>query len=377
MNLTFLAAGVGVLGLICFAASFLLAIRIPRFDQVFGGLPTQFKVHHVVGILSLVFTLAHIFFEFASFGKDGFLLLFELSESGNLSGWIAFFGLTGVVALAIGGPKNHRHWRIIHFSSIAFFLAACWHAWVMQNTWPGVVVFAGILGMLGILASHVFHNTPFWGNKYRIETRSVGRTSRFVLAPKNSNYRLKFLPGQFVFVRFLRKGLSRQWHPFSLASSPADQKLEIIVKALGKDTSHLDLLEVGDEVDVEGPFGFWRRSTDARQLWIAGGVGIVPFVSLKRTELKQHVHLIYCVNSPTDIVHPELWQTNECFMSTFLVASKGELIDRNLIKDALHKLGDCEVYLCGPPAFMKVVKMILKEVAFPMNKLFSEDFKLW
>ncbi len=60
--------------------------------------------------------------------------------------------------------------------------------------------------------------------------------------------------------------------------------VRVTVKALGDYTSHLqELIQPGMPAVLGGPhgrFSHWR-GTD-RQLWIAGGVGVAPFISWLR-----------------------------------------------------------------------------------------------
>jgi predicted ferric reductase len=88
-------------------------------------------------------------------------------------------------------------------------------------------------------------------------------------------------PGQFAFVTFDEKEGA---HPFTIAS--ADQGNRIIsfqIKALGDYTNSLAArLHAGQAVRVEGPYGRFdiaRCNRRARQIWIAGGIGVTPFLA--------------------------------------------------------------------------------------------------
>ena len=88
-------------------------------------------------------------------------------------------------------------------------------------------------------------------------------------------------PGQFAFVTFdPREGA----HPFTLASADrGDHTVDFQIKALGDYTRKLaGRLRPGQKVQVEGPYGRFdlaRCHPDARQIWIAGGIGITPFLA--------------------------------------------------------------------------------------------------
>ena len=61
--------------------------------------------------------------------------------------------------------------------------------------------------------------------------------------------------------------------------------MRIVVKACGDFTGQLvGSVDVGDVVQVEGPYGHLtqRHFKSSEQVWIAGGIGITPFLSLAR-----------------------------------------------------------------------------------------------
>ena len=94
---------------------------------------------------------------------------------------------------------------------------------------------------------------------------------------------IKYKSGQFVFVRFYNQRLTKESHTFSIASKSNDETLRIVVKKLGDYTSNMEELKVGDKVAVEGPYGRFNYKNYSRdQVWIAGGIGITPFLGMVR-----------------------------------------------------------------------------------------------
>jgi predicted ferric reductase len=88
-------------------------------------------------------------------------------------------------------------------------------------------------------------------------------------------------PGQFAFVTFDDKEGA---HPFTIASADhGDSTISFQIKALGDYTNGLAArLQPGQAVRVEGPYGRFdiaRRNPRARQIWIAGGIGVTPFLA--------------------------------------------------------------------------------------------------
>lgn len=74
----------------------------------------------------------------------------------------------------------------------------------------------------------------------------------------------------------------REPHPFTIASPPGADELRFVIRDLGDWTARLgDVVQVGDRVRVEGPYGRFRPLPRRPRptVWIAGGVGITPFLA--------------------------------------------------------------------------------------------------
>jgi len=93
-------------------------------------------------------------------------------------------------------------------------------------------------------------------------------------------------PGQFVLVAFGDGQAYRgcgEYHPFTVSGIEADGGLRVGIKALGTCSQRLQSLEPEVLVRLQGPFGsFLLDSPFVPQLWIAGGVGITPFMAALR-----------------------------------------------------------------------------------------------
>ena len=121
--------------------------------------------------------------------------------------------------------------------------------------------------------------------EYRVESVKAinDRVVAIEMAPRGRA--MRFSPGQFVFVQFFQRGISTEAHPFSVSSTPEDGRLRIVVKALGDYTSRLPALRRGAVARIEGPFGKFSHHNcpNRKQVWIAGGIGITPFLSMAGT----------------------------------------------------------------------------------------------
>jgi ferredoxin-NADP reductase len=99
--------------------------------------------------------------------------------------------------------------------------------------------------------------------------------------------RMDHVPGQHYVVRLTAPDGYTAQRSYSVASSPGDPLVELFVERLddGEVSTHLaDVVEPGDVLEVRGPLGgwfVWEGATPA--LCVAGGTGVVPFVSMLRS----------------------------------------------------------------------------------------------
>src|SRR3970040_78401 len=108
----------------------------------------------------------------------------------------------------------------------------------------------------------------------------------------------KHRAGQFLFVRFPSEKDLNESHPFTISSAPSEDVLRLTIKASGNFTRDLfSNLKAGSDAVVEGAYGsFDYRTGGGKQIWVAGGIGITPFLSFIRdleTDLGHDVDFYY------------------------------------------------------------------------------------
>lgn len=95
-----------------------------------------------------------------------------------------------------------------------------------------------------------------------------------------------YSPGQFAWLSLRASPFALQEHPFSISSSPTGAgPLQFTIKELGDFTSTIGAIKVGEVAYVDGPYG--NFSIDAHPVasgyvFVAGGVGIAPIISMLR-----------------------------------------------------------------------------------------------
>ena len=304
---------IGAMSLVLMAWSFVLAVRIPLLEPIFGGLDSAYRVHRWAGALAIPTMLFHAGSAEIS---GGFLEVSAATARTALD--MASIGMLiglGLFVLSILRWMPYRWWRLTHKLFGVPYAFAVWHVytvekpyqnWSPQGTFLNLIMAAGLVAYLHRL---IVRDMILRGLRYRVVSATrVGTALDIVLEPLGKD--LDYHPGQFAVVKFQKAGLSEP-HVFTIAAPPGSRHLRFFVRRLGDWTAKLyDTELVGLEVLVEGPYGtFEATKKDAPTVWVAGGVGITPFLS-NSTVLPPGSDnppvLFYCVRDRADAMGIDL-----------------------------------------------------------------------
>jgi ferredoxin-NADP reductase len=117
--------------------------------------------------------------------------------------------------------------------------------------------------------------------------------------------RFDYIPGQFQFITFLRnRGLPEEEHHWTISSSPTQEGfVASTIKALGDFTSTIGETRPGDKAVIHAPFGrfsYLFHPDEKELVFIAGGVGITPLMSMLRymRDKKESIPVTLLYGSP-------------------------------------------------------------------------------
>jgi len=212
-----------------------------------------------------------------------------------------------------------------------------------------------------------FYNTKILYTSF--ETHNV---KRFILE-KPEGY--EFNPGQYALIAIDTPELKEETRPFSFTSSKDDSIIEFTIKSYPEHngvTARLHQLEPGSRLLISEP-----RRMDAYQgpgLFIAGGTGITPFLSIlrglsKTTEGRKELEqsfLLFSNRTERDIIAQKELNFVLGKRARFIITepelnAKPERINEELISGILKQsnLSGKPAYLCGPPGFVEEAKKML------------------
>jgi predicted ferric reductase len=386
----------GILGSSLWAMNLWFIVRLPWQDRVFGGLDQVYFLHHFMGSLAYVLLLAHpltlALGRWAVSPEAAAALLFPaLKPFAIFAGWLALLGLMGVIFATFLWKLPYALWKHLHAGSAVAYALAIYHvvAAAPSSVWsePGHVLLASY-GILGVAAlGYRFLIERAWVQRYDYVVQSVthlnDKAVQVEMTPLGE--RLAFEPGQFVFVAFFDgrdyKGCA-EYHPFTVRSSPTGTNLGVIIKALGDCTCHIQRITSGVLARVQGPYGAFFKGveTDKPQVWVAGGIGITPFLSMAQSLSEQTapVDLYYLARNPDDFIGLEDLRAVSSKIKNFGVFPLTAGDDQRPTIEAMLRhsgpLTDREFFLCGPPPMVNELTLRLEGLGVPAAQIHTERF---
>ena len=390
-----LGIGAGILGMSMMLVAASLSVRLPWFDRWFGGLPHMWLIHRGIGFGAFVLIMVHVL-----------LLGFAAMPAGlsasittmfpPLANWPVWMGWLALIAMVVflgptfqffGRPPHYQRWKKLHLVSALATVFALLHLFPLaRELWLWVILAALAVG--AIVWRKVL--SPSLG-RYEYEVTGVEELVRGVveIRLKPRGKRMEYEAGQFVYLTPMDTSLSaghNEEHPYTISSHPGDDELRIGIKALGDASGALQNVTVGSKAYVEGPYGdFYDRSyPERKQLWLAGGIGVTPFVSgaraMKAGQVQEDddVHLVYLANDHQRAYYLDdliaMGDTTEQLTVTPHYYRQEGPLSAEFLREHCPDFDEREVYMCGPPGMTAHLRQVLTQSGVPNSRIHSEAF---
>jgi predicted ferric reductase len=208
-------------------------------------------------------------------------------------------------------------------------------------------------------------------------------TTEVTLRAKKQSIK-KHRAGQFLFVRFPGDKDLNESHPFTISSAPSEETLRLTIKASGDFTRELFAqLKDGANAIVEGPYGMFNYKTGgAKQIWIAGGIGLTPFLSFLRDmngNLAHDVDLYYTVRHPEEAIFLDEIESIDKKNSRLKVyprytAKEGSLTIEYIVQNSGGNVSGHHVYMCGPLPMVQAFEKKFLALKVPKENIHFEEF---
>lgn len=396
---------------ICMALGMVLATRPRSVETSFGGLDRMYRLHKQLGVAAMLLYVAH-FVTVPGGPEPGAMAVATATEEGgatvlpaesavpneeeevpvDLFGLMAMIGFSSLIIITLNRKIPYHRWFRTHrlmgvcYSILAIHVGLAFYdgGSIPLFSPPGTVL--ALFLIVGLGASAYRQVLRPRRGKHRFIVAAVNRLERateVVLKPKDGMF--PFEPGQFAFVTIDAAGF-REAHPFTISSGATENELRFTMKVLGDYTRRVrcDLVE-GAEAEVEGPYGrFNPLNGSEKQVWVAGGIGITPFLSVLRTMASGHgkvIRLYYCVRTAAEALFFDELEGLASDLGDVTIArfdsDAGARIDAQAIKrDLGGELGNWSFFLCGPRPMVAAVSEGLRKQRVSARRIHNEEFEL-
>ncbi|MGC1430007.1 MAG: ferric reductase-like transmembrane domain-containing protein, partial [Albidovulum sp.] len=359
------------------------ATRISGVESVFGGLDRVYVLHKWAGIFAMLAILLHDTIDADMRGLGTETVLNDLAET---VGEVSLYGLLILVVISVATFIPYHLWKWTHKAMGAFFVAGTFHfAFILKpfamsdpaGLYTGLFCVAGVISYLWTLLPDRMRMS----RKYEISAiDDIGETTAITMRPVGKGLAPK--PGQFGVFQFAG-ATTAEPHPFSFSRIEADNTLRITVKKLGDFTRHLGRsIAVGQAVRVQGPFGRFHLRGTGPQVWIAGGIGITPFLTWAEAldAEADHVDMLYCARSKNDAPHlseiEAIAAAKPNLSLHVMLSSEGQRISGDGVAETVgSNLTNAKIAFCGPLSLRQSLQSSLRTHGVTPRNFHYEEFE--
>ncbi len=399
------SVALGFIGLAMIALQFVITARIDHINGPYG-IDVIYRFHRHISIVAFLLILAHPLILFLAEPAEYLPLLAVWDAPARaVMAWAALLGLVAIVVSSIWRIRlglSYEAWRVLHgILAIIILALALGHALgvghYLAQFWQQALWIA-MGGLVVLVTTYVRLIKPFLMKRrpWQVANVTPERGNCWTLELEPRGHRgIRFRPGQFAWITVGPSVWMVQEHPFSFSTSAErTDRVGFTIKENGDFTNQIGRIAPGTEAYLDGPHGVFtidRRPGVEGAVYIAGGIGITPMMSMLRTLADrgdQRPHLLIYANQDWESVtfRDELPQLEQRLnLRTVHVLQKppdqwqGEtgminapLLDRHLPQ----RRGHHEHYICGPAPMITAAHQALAQVGVPLERIESEEFVL-
>lgn len=393
------------------------AARPKWLEKHLNGLDRSYRFHKWLGIFALLGALTHWFFSELNIWliKLGWFIPSEnynpsrvmtpsvinpviFAHQYHLAELFGALGLYLAVILIVVALVKHIPYHI--FARYHKLLALCYlliifhvailctiSEWgVLLDCLLVVFFIFGVWGSFIVLTQRIGNH-----RKYRaevIDSEFIEKSGLYSLSVKMLDKWPGHKPGQFVFLNFDNDNESP--HPYTIASVWDSSQVEFsfIIKDEGDYTARMHkVIKLDDKLTIEGPYGgFTFEDNYSHQIWIAGGIGVAPFIARlqylgadENSQLrKQNIVLYYCCVTGDPFLADHLKDLAKAANVKLYIISEIEegRLEGQQLRQRIANMEHCSIWFCGPDEFADELYNDLKEHGLKNKQFHRELFEI-
>lgn len=390
----YISAIAGYSGIMLLLWNFVLGTRSVS-TLFFKDYAKTIKLHSWIGKYGTLLIFLHPILVMISYSKSLFFVILPSFSSefenaityGRAALWIIL--VIWISSALLKSKVSYRPWKYLHLGAYISIPFALLHVPDTGSSYAASIsaklyFFTVVIGFLIFLAIRLRGALNLNKSKYSISLQKEVSPEVFViqLTPQ-SIYQLTPKPGQYIYIK---RGWFSEDHPFSVLDHDATNGVITLgYKIYGAFTKKLSKVTAGSILLVSGPFGYFTQDININPVvYIAGGIGVTPFMSRILHENNKREQWLFYTNRTFDSAAFEASLRQSLKDRYVPIYSREEYLPT--IKDEfgyiksemfIKYLSDPKAYsyyICGPQTMIKTVTKELEQLGISEQSIHQESF---
>ncbi len=384
------------------AATFFLPSKVRAFTSHLG-VERLLRQHRALAVVAVGFVLAHVVFVLVRDENGLAVLDLRTAPPRVWAASVATVALLALVALAVTRRRRrprYEGWRLAHvvLANVVLLATTLHVVWLSDLTrYAAARTWFEALAVLMLgLTVYRWLWRPLRARRraYVVDEVKGGPGATSVVLHAQGHSGVRFRPGQFAWLKIGASPFVFEEHPFTIASAATEPwRKEFAIKPLGDFTDILTGLRPGRRVYLDGPHGAFTLDglRSAGFVFVAGGVGVTPMLSMLRTLAERHdrrpVVLVVAGRTADDMLHRADHEHLDSRLDLHVVEVleeppqqwDGEVgwLTEQMLRDAVplrRVKGKIDYFICGPGPMVAATTRSLDAMGVPARRVHTELF---
>ncbi|MCW2951881.1 MAG: hmp 3 [Conexibacter sp.] len=308
----------GIAAAVLLADAGILAVRLAPLEWLFGDMTKVYRAHAIVGLTMFGLVTVHpLLYVLGALPRTRpathIIVPFHLVQLD----WISWILILVALAPTLWVRISFDRWRITHIALGCAVVLTGVSLLITSTTFDTIQITAlrvYLIVLFAVATASILYVVVL---RRLIEPKHEYRLAAAVAHPESGAVELtlsavkrplRFTAGQYTYVDLIddRLQVKREYraHPYSISSAPRGSDLSVIVEATGRSTEQIQQLVASEHGHalLHGAYGRldYARAHSRKQLWIAGGVGVTPFLSMAeqladRADAEGHYEITFVI----------------------------------------------------------------------------------